>query len=43
MRFLQHPSNAVKVTVSYNVVMYMPLWKNASVHVHSVSQMVISQ
>jgi hypothetical protein len=24
-------------------VMYMPLWKNASVHVHSVSQMVISQ
>jgi Flp pilus assembly protein TadG len=37
------PGNAVKVIVSYNVPLYIPFWRNATVRVGSVSQMVISQ
>ena len=37
------PGNAVRVTVSYNVPLYIPFWRNASVNVGSVSQMVIAQ
>ena len=37
------PGNTVKVTVSYNVPLYIPLWRNATVRVGSVSQMVIVQ
>jgi Flp pilus assembly protein TadG len=37
------PGNAVQVTVSYNVPLYVPFWRNANVRVGSISQMVISQ
>jgi Flp pilus assembly protein TadG len=37
------PGNEVQVTVSYNVPLYIPYWRNATVQVGSVSQMVIAQ
>jgi Flp pilus assembly protein TadG len=37
------PGNDVQITVSYNFPLYIPFWRNATVNVGSVSQMVISQ
>lgn len=37
------PGNQVQVTVSYNMPVYIPFWRNGSIQVGSISQMVISQ
>jgi hypothetical protein len=35
--------NAVQVTVYYNVPLPIPFWKNATLNIHSTSQMIISE
>jgi Flp pilus assembly protein TadG len=37
------PGNEVQVIVTYNMPLYVPFWRNATVRVGSTSQMVISQ
>ena len=37
------PGNQVQVTVSYNFPLYIPFWRNATVNVGSISQMVVVQ
>ena len=38
-----NPSNLVNVNVAYNFAYNVPFWKNGSISIQSVSQMVISQ